>query len=40
VGKHEGKRPFGNIDVDGRIILKWVVETGWEEADGFFSGPG
>jgi len=22
VGKPEGKRPFGRVDVDGRIILK------------------
>ena len=35
MGKHEGKRPFGNVDVDGRIILKWVIGTGWEEVDGF-----
>jgi hypothetical protein len=36
VGKPEGKRPLGDPDVDGRIILKWifrklegVVRTGW-----------
>jgi len=35
VGKLEGKRPLGDPDVDGRIILrcifgKWEgVETGW-----------
>jgi len=35
VGKPEGKRPLGDLDVDGRIILrgifgKWEgVETGW-----------
>ena len=36
VGKPEGKRPLGNQDVDGRIILRWifrklegVVGTGW-----------
>jgi hypothetical protein len=34
VGKREGKIPFGNVDVDGRIILKWILETGWEELDG------
>jgi len=36
VGKPEGKRPLGNQDVDGRIILRWVFRklegvmwTGW-----------
>ena len=36
VGKPDGKRPLGNQDVDGRIILRWifrkwegVVGTGW-----------
>jgi hypothetical protein len=36
VGKPEGKRPLGNPDVGGRIILRWifrkwerVVETRW-----------
>jgi hypothetical protein len=36
VGKHEGKRPWGDQDLDGRIILRWifrklevVVGTGW-----------
>jgi hypothetical protein len=35
VGKPEGKRPLGDPDIDGRIILRWmfrklewVVETG------------
>ena len=35
-GKPEGKRPLGNQDVNGRIILRWifrklegVVGTGW-----------
>jgi hypothetical protein len=36
MGKPEGKRPLGDPDVDGRIILRWVfrkflegvVETG------------
>jgi len=36
VGKPEEKRPWGDQDVDGRIILRWifrkleeVVGTGW-----------
>jgi len=35
VGKPEGKRQSGDLDVDGRIILRWIfgtwegVETGW-----------
>jgi hypothetical protein len=36
VGKPEGKRPLGDPDVDGKIILRWmfwkleeVVGTGW-----------
>jgi hypothetical protein len=36
VGKPERKRPLGDPDVDGRIILKWmfrklegVMGTGW-----------
>jgi len=36
VGKPERKRPLGDPDVDGRIILRWifrklegVVGTGW-----------
>jgi len=34
VGKPKGKRPLGDPDVDGRIILRWIfgkwegVETG------------
>ena len=24
VGKPEGKRPLGNLGVDGRIILRWI----------------
>jgi hypothetical protein len=24
VGKPEGKRPLGDQDVDGRIILRWI----------------
>ena len=36
VGKPEGRRPLGDPDIDGRIILRWifgkwewVVGTGW-----------
>ena len=29
VGKPEGKRPFGRLDVDGRIILRWISRK-WE----------
>jgi len=35
MGKPEGKRPLGDLDIDGRIILRWIfgkwegVETGW-----------
>jgi hypothetical protein len=25
VGKYEGKRPLEELDVDGRIILKWII---------------
>ena len=30
VGKPEGKRPLGDPDVDGRIILRWIFGK-WEE---------
>jgi hypothetical protein len=26
VGKPEGRRPLGRSGVDGRIILKWILE--------------
>ena len=29
VGKPEGKRPLGDPDVDGRIILRWIFRK-WE----------
>jgi hypothetical protein len=36
VGTREGKRPFGNPGVDGRVIIKWIFKkldglawTGW-----------
>jgi hypothetical protein len=25
VGKHEGKRPLGRPDIDGKIILEWIL---------------
>jgi hypothetical protein len=31
VGKPEGKRPLGGLDVGGRIILKWML--GWGDMD-------
>ena len=29
VGKPEGKRPLGEEDVDGRVILRWILKK-WE----------
>jgi hypothetical protein len=29
VGKPEGRRPLGRRGVDGRIILKWILEK-WD----------
>jgi hypothetical protein len=26
VRKHEGGKHFENLDVDGRIILRWILE--------------
>jgi hypothetical protein len=26
VGKPEGERPLGRLCIDGRIILKWILE--------------
>ena len=40
VGKPEGKRPLGDEDVDGRIILRWIfrkLEGSWG-LDGVGSG--
>jgi hypothetical protein len=31
--KLEGRRPLGDPDVDGRIILKWIFRK-WEEVLG------
>jgi len=41
VGKPEGKRPLGDPDVDGRIILRWIIGKwrGWR-LDGVGSGQG
>ena len=33
VGKPEGKRPLRDQDVDGRIILRWILRK-WEEVVG------
>jgi hypothetical protein len=34
VGNPEGKRPLGRLDVEGRIILKWILERmGWYGLD-------
>ena len=30
VGKPEGRRRFGGSSVDGRIILKWILEK-WDD---------
>jgi hypothetical protein len=27
VGKYEGRRPLERPNVDGSIILKWIIET-------------
>jgi len=29
VGKSEGKRPLGELGVDGRIILRWIFRR-WD----------
>jgi hypothetical protein len=29
VGKPEGERPLGRLDVDGRIILRWIFRK-WD----------
>ena len=29
VGKRDGKSPLGDQDVDGRIILRWILRK-WE----------
>jgi hypothetical protein len=39
MGKPEVKRPLEDIDVDGRIILKWILDKmEWYGLDS--SGPG
>ena len=32
MGKPEGKRPFGDPGVDGRIILRWIFRK-WDVGD-------
>jgi hypothetical protein len=27
MGKSEGNKPLGRLDVGGRIILKWILES-------------
>ena len=40
VGKPEGKRPLGDPDLDGRIILRWIFRK-WEGLGGLDGvGPG
>jgi len=29
VGQHEGKRPLGDPDVDGKMILRWIFRK-WD----------
>jgi hypothetical protein len=29
VGRPEGKRPLGRFDVDGRMLLKWIIKK-WD----------
>jgi hypothetical protein len=32
MGRPEGKRPFGNLGVNRRIILKWILKR-WDGLD-------
>jgi hypothetical protein len=31
VGRPEGKRPLVDLDLDGKIILKWIFKSGMEK---------
>jgi len=36
VRKPEGKRTWGGVDADGRIMNEWMVEQRWEGMDWIF----
>jgi hypothetical protein len=33
VGKPEGKRPLGDLGIDGKLILEWILGKEWEDVD-------
>jgi hypothetical protein len=33
VGKSKGRSPQEDLDMDSRIILKWILERGWGDMD-------
>jgi hypothetical protein len=33
IGKPEGRRTLGKIDIGGRILLEWILGEGWEDVD-------
>ena len=39
-GKYEGKRPSGDMDVGGRIMLKWILKRNREGCELDSSGSG